>query len=194
MKLIYTIFTKYPTNTCQPSHVIPLTSLYSGTLGEADRRCLRIFQLFESQRKISIASLFSVWSYSPNNISHNCLDAITSLDSARVLHTCLEYPMWCSVNAEADIAVRWSGKEKLYDPVFLLLLFAQTLMDDVLKSAMSWVELFRTNIVSLIIRMLSSRDGQLRQLALIQITSLWTLVKVCFSTTPASVYLIPFRH
>ena len=66
----------------------------------------------------------------------------------------------------------------VYDPVFLLLLFAQALHECPPQSALTWVTLFRTNIVSLVIRCLSSADTNIRKIALLQMGTLYTLMKV----------------
>jgi nucleolar pre-ribosomal-associated protein 1 len=70
---------------------------------------------------------------------------------------------------------------KLYDPVFLSLLFSQMMVEQLPSSTIAWLELLRTNIASLLVRSLSARDGQIRELALCQIIGLWKCLEVCQS-------------
>lgn len=70
---------------------------------------------------------------------------------------------------------------QLYDPLFLMLLFAQTLAENSPSSAFAWVELFRTNIVSLLIKAVSSKCGGIREVALCQIAALWQHLEVMHS-------------
>lgn len=58
----------------------------------------------------------------------------------------------------------------------MILLFALVLAEA--KTAPGWVELFRTNIVGLVIRALSAKDESLRELAGSQIAVLWKCLEV----------------
>ncbi|KAG5635154.1 hypothetical protein H0H81_012205 [Sphagnurus paluster] len=172
IRLIHTLFHMHPTNTCQPSHVEPLVCIYRGTLSPADGHILSIFQLFETERKVSIASLLNTWSSTPNIRSGNSLEALRSLDAILVLRTCLNFPRWRRLeNLSTENAT--PHEAQLYDPVFLMLLFAQALAESPPESAFTWVELFRTNIVSLLIKALSSKDPGIRDTAMCQIAALW---------------------
>jgi nucleolar pre-ribosomal-associated protein 1 len=71
-----------------------------------------------------------------------------------------------------------SHDAQLYDPLFLILLFAQTLAESPPSSAFAWVELFRTNIVSLLMKALSSKCAGIREVALCQIAALWQHLEV----------------
>ncbi|KAE9384443.1 hypothetical protein BT96DRAFT_1008076 [Gymnopus androsaceus JB14] len=75
-----------------------------------------------------------------------------------------------SHNVDLDWEERPEGSD-IYDPVFMILLFALVLAEA--KTAPGWVELFRTNIVGLVIRALSAKDESLRELAGSQIAVLW---------------------
>ncbi|RDB20241.1 Uncharacterized protein C14G10.02 [Hypsizygus marmoreus] len=170
--LLYILFNLHPANTCQATHVEPLVRIYRGTLSHADGRILSIFRLFEIERKVSIASLLGRWSSSPNLLSSTSLEAIQSLDVILVLRTCLNFPRWRQLeDLSTDKASPYEAQ--LYDPVFLMLLFAQTFAEALPTSAVVWVELFRTNIVSLLIKALSSKDGEIRDVALCQLAALW---------------------
>ena len=184
VELLLTLFNLHPNNTCQPSHVEPLVHIYGGTLSISDRQLLSIFQLFELQRKTSVAAIIGRWSASLDTTSSTFLEALQSLDSIRVLRTCLVYPTRRSFAEEVDDkGSLYDGQ--IYDPVFVMLLFGHTISHSPPGSALAWVELFRTNVVSLLIRALSSKDKNMRYVALCQIATLWKYLEVrCF------VYLI----
>lgn len=61
---------------------------------------------------------------------------------------------------------------QLYDPVFVILLCAQMVADCQPSSALGWVQLFRTNAISLLIRSLSSKDEPTRDMSLLQVASI----------------------
>jgi nucleolar pre-ribosomal-associated protein 1 len=67
----------------------------------------------------------------------------------------------------------------LYDPVFLLLDFAHMIVENPPTSALTWVELFRTNVISVIIRALSCNDDNMREVALFQLMALSKRLEVC---------------
>ncbi|KAF8890435.1 ribosome 60S biogenesis N-terminal-domain-containing protein [Infundibulicybe gibba] len=170
IKLLHKLFHIHPQNTCQVSHIEPLVKVYYGTLSNSDRNLFSIFHLFEDQRKISTSSLLDTWSYTDGTPSRTALDAIQSLDSALVFKTCLRFPTWRHFEPDSGTAL---SDSQLYDPLFLIFLFAQMLAHDPPTSAFAWVELFRTNIVSLLLRALSSKDDRIRDVALCQISALW---------------------
>lgn len=180
VELLLTLFNLHLNNTCQPSHVEPLVHIYGGTLSTSDRQLLSIFQLFELQRKTSVATIIGRWSASLDATSSTFLEALQSLDSIRVLRTCLVYPTRRSFAEEVDDkGSLYDGQ--IYDPVFVMLLFGQMISHSPPGSALAWVELFRTNVVSLLIRALSSKDNNMRNVALCQITTLWKCLEVrCF--------------
>lgn len=62
--------------------------------------------------------------------------------------------------------------EHLYDPLFVLLLVAHIFASSLPSSAAEWVQLFRTNAISLVIRMLSSKEDVLRDVAMTQVAAI----------------------
>ena len=175
--LLLTLFNLHPHNTCQPSHVEPLVYIYGGTQSTADRQLLSIFQLFEEHRKTSVASIISRWSSSLDTTSSTPLEALLSLDSIRVLRTCLVYPTGRAFAQPVKYASS-PNHEQTYDPVFVMLLFGQMCSHSPPASALAWVELFRTNVVSLLIRTLSHKDNGMRNIALCNIAALWKCLQV----------------
>ncbi|KAI1792498.1 ribosome 60S biogenesis N-terminal-domain-containing protein [Ganoderma leucocontextum] len=170
---LHILFHLHPNNTCQPSHIEPLRSIYGGSLGVSDLKILSIFQLFERTRRTSVTSLLSQWSSSLDITSDNALEALLSLDPSRVLKTCLEFPDRRMLSSDASELLPSSGL--LYDPVFVLLLLSQT--DEAPTSALGWVQFFRTNVTSLVLRSLSAKDSQLREIAWGQVASLYRVLE-----------------
>lgn len=132
-----------------------------------------------------MALLLSSWSSSPDIPSADASEAIRSLDPGRVLRTCLGFPR-CRRFEVQEVHALSRHETLLYDPVFLLLLFAQAMSESPPTSALAWVELFRTNIICLVIRTLSSRDDKMRELALLQMTALWGSIQVCHAALPVA--------
>jgi nucleolar pre-ribosomal-associated protein 1 len=158
-----------------------LVRIYHGTASTADRKLLSIFQLFESERKVSVASLLGQWSATQEVPSSNILEAVQSLDAILVLRTCLHFPKWRCLADQTDYTENLRDAQ-LYDPVFLVLIFAQAMAEKIPESAFGWIELFRTNIVSLLIRAMSAKDQQLRAVTRSQLAALWAHLEVGFTT------------
>lgn len=173
--LLLTLFRLHPPNTCQPTHIEPLLRLYSGSLSLSDTKILAIFHLFESVRKTSCATLLSRWSASPTGTSSSALDAVLSLDPSRVLKTCLDFPQHRRFSDDVD---PWQAFDAIYDPVFVILLFSQALASSPPSSALGWIQLFRTNVVSLLLRAVSAKDEQMRNIALAQLAALHKTLQV----------------
>ena len=64
------------------------------------------------------------------------------------------------------------------DPVFVVLFLGWTLADQPSSSSFAWLALFRTNVISLCIRVLSSKDGRMLELASCQLAALWKQIGV----------------
>lgn len=174
------MFTAHPSKTCHPSHIQPLVQIYSGTLSSADRHILAIFHLYECEKKSSVASSLLAWSAQGSFVSQSPLDIVSNLDSSTVFRTCLNFPIrrTLSVGAKQELSDTAQDDNRLYDPVFILLLVSQVLVENSPQSARDWVRLYRANVVSLCIRCLSSVDSALRQLALLQLSLIWSLMPV----------------
>ncbi|KAI0052681.1 hypothetical protein FA95DRAFT_1483272 [Auriscalpium vulgare] len=165
IELVSLLFHRHPVNTCQPTHIQPLAQIYCGSLSRSDRTLLRLFRLYEETKKVSIASLLT------KNSSDAAVDArqsIGNLDSNRVFRTCLAFPTRRSLDPDKDLD---TGDQHVYDPVFVVLLSAQMLAICRPSSALEWVQFFRSNTVSLLIRCLSSADNILRDLSLAQLAT-----------------------
>ena len=173
--LVYVLFLKHPTNTCQPSHVLPLSPIYGGTLSIADRRLLKIFSLFEEIKNISAASLLTRDVLGPDN----ALEALLVLDPASVFRACMSFPSWRKLDDLGHhLDLTHSLDDRICDPVFVSLLVAHVLATRPPSSAVQWVQFFRTNVVSLLIRSLSSRNGLLRDTCVAQISAIMDALQV----------------
>ncbi|KAH9916809.1 ribosome 60S biogenesis N-terminal-domain-containing protein [Fomitopsis serialis] len=187
--VLFVLFRLHPSNACQPTHIEPLLRLYTGSLSAPDTKILYIFRLFESTRKTSCSTLLSRWSSPQSGLSSTALDALLSLDPNRVLKTCLDFPQYRRMLANMDDGQ--AAVDAIYDPVFILLLLSQTLSSSPPTSALNWVQLFRTNVVSLLIRAVSAKDEQLRDVALAQLAALHkTLQDADMQEQPHVLYIL----
>ncbi|KIY45257.1 hypothetical protein FISHEDRAFT_49590 [Fistulina hepatica ATCC 64428] len=173
VSLLHVLFHLHPANTCQVTHVLPLVSVYQASLSSPDLKLLSIFQLFENQKTTSVGSIFSQWSSRQGITSSSSLDALQSLDPAVLFRTCLHFPKWREFGSSSSLDADKRAKH-VYDPVFVLSLFSQALEDGLSTNALTLVELFRTNIISLFVRALSSRDLAVRTVAITHLAALWT--------------------
>ncbi|KAF8590297.1 hypothetical protein K439DRAFT_1512242, partial [Ramaria rubella] len=165
IQLLHTLFHIHPTNTCQPSHVTPLMRLYGGSLSLSDRLLFSIFQLYELQRKESVASIFRRWSPSSSTpLPQDTIQAILCLNPARVFRICTVFPTRRRPDGKV-IGDPVVGEDILYDPIFLTLLIAQLLAEHTEISATDWVQVFRSNIISVVICVLTSRIEEFRKIA-----------------------------
>jgi len=174
--LVHALFLKHPTNTCQPSHVLPLSPIYGGTLSVVDRRLLNIFSLLEETRKTSSASLMT----RSVSGSDDPLDVLLNLDPASVFRACLFFPSWRKLDDLGHhIGTTHPLDARICDPAFVVSLVAHVLATRRPSSTTQWVQLFRTNVVSLLIRSLSSRNGLLRDTCVAQIGAIMGALQVC---------------
>jgi nucleolar pre-ribosomal-associated protein 1 len=190
--LIHTLFLKHPTNTCQPSHVLPLSPIYGGTLSVADRRLLNIFSLLEGTRKTSAASLLTC----STSGSDDPLDVLLNLNPASVFRACLFFPSWRKLDdLRHHLGTTHPLDARICDPAFVVLLVAHVLATRRPFSTAQWVQLFRTNVVSLLIRSLSSRNGLLRDTCVAQISAIVGALQVLqqFFFSQSGVNRIPKR-
>ena len=178
VRLLRELFYLHPQNSCQPSHIEPLRAIYGGTLSTSDRTLISIFHLFEVHKKLSCASLLSTWSGSGDTGSTEASGAVLSLDAGKVFHTCLNFPCGLKFDLGHEYHDQSEFREELYDPLFLNLIFAKVVSGNSPSSALSWVQIFRTNIVCVVIRSLSSKDDAFRELALCNLSGLWKLLEV----------------
>ncbi|KAJ2932530.1 hypothetical protein H1R20_g4543, partial [Candolleomyces eurysporus] len=182
ISLLHNLFHLHPSNTCQVSHIEPLTKVYGGTLSSSDRRLLSIFQLFERQRKLSVRAVVGRWMPPSSSLATGSgesvgLEALQNLDGISLLRTALAFPMRMQVEVPTDFDKSTVYENQLYDPLFLLLLLQRVLFDGPPTSAISWIELFRSNVIGLALRALSARDGKLREIGMGCIVAVWTLMQ-----------------
>lgn len=137
-----------------------------------------MLRLFEVHKKLSCASLLSTWSNSGGIGSTDVLEAVLSLDAGKVFHTCLNFPSRLKFDLNQECHDKSEFREELYDPLFLNLLFAKVVSGNAPSSALSWVRFFRTNILCVVIRSLSSKDDGFRELAICNLSGLWRLLQV----------------
>lgn len=164
----------HPANSCQPSHVVPLVAFYGGTLSKPDEQLKSIFKLFEVTRKASVSSLLSHWSPVAGETSESSLRALLTLDPTTTWRTCLHYPQWTFKQTDDTPG----HGDQLYDPENLLFVFSQMQHEGHELSTTVWVQLFRTNVVGVFIRALSSHVESTRTMALSQLACLYRKLQV----------------
>ncbi|KAL4250925.1 Nucleolar pre-ribosomal-associated protein 1 [Abortiporus biennis] len=159
VNFLHTLFHLHPENSCHPSHIESVARIYGGTLSQSDIKSLAILRLFESTRQMSIIPLLTS---QPSNNNGNSLDVLLNLDANRMFRSCLSFPQSRALIDPVDIEV---VEMAAYDPIYVILLFANMLVECVPTTALIWVQLFRTNVASLLIRALSSHDGNVRAMS-----------------------------
>jgi nucleolar pre-ribosomal-associated protein 1 len=177
VNVVHALFHLHPSNTCQPSHIAPLISVYRGTLDISDLKIFSLFQLFERERRYSCASILARWAGTAIFSSSGALDAVTSLEATRVIRLCTTWPTWrgVRVNEPPKADATWDG---LYDPVFILLLLGQVLADDKSKSPLDIIRIFRSNAPCVVILGLSSKQADMRRLSWAVLGGLVTSIEV----------------
>lgn len=176
-RLLDALFRLHPANTCQPSHVESLFQVYGGTMSSPDRRILSLMRLFEAQKRTSLSAFFSLWSPSPDATVSDVLEVVQNFDPVYMLRTCLAFPSWRRFGEEKHTR-NGSADDSMYDPLMAIVLSAQMLVECPPTTPLGWVKVFRSNVVSLLVRCLSSKDPNIRETALCQIASLWESVQV----------------
>ncbi|KIO12008.1 hypothetical protein M404DRAFT_994067 [Pisolithus tinctorius Marx 270] len=168
-RLLDRLFRLHPANTCHPSHIEPLVQVYGGTMSTSDRRLLSIMRLFEAEKRTSISPLFSRWSPSPDASATNILEVVQNLDPVKMLRTCLFFPGWRRFGDDEKGVRENPNDEHMYDPILVIAISAQMFSESPPTTALAWVKLFRSNVVSLLIRCLSSKDVNIREAAACQL-------------------------
>ncbi|KAG1791586.1 ribosome 60S biogenesis N-terminal-domain-containing protein [Suillus plorans] len=177
IRFIAALFRLHPTNICQPSHIMPLVRIYGGTISASDRNLLNIFRLFEVERLTPISSILVKWSPSPGISISSQLDAVQNMDPIRMLRTCHVFPIWRRMSDEQEDE-KVGLDEQVYDPLFVTLLVAQMLTHHPPTSSLEWVQTFRSNVFSLLIRCLSAKDEKIREASLGLLARVWKSVEL----------------
>ncbi|KAG1888586.1 ribosome 60S biogenesis N-terminal-domain-containing protein [Suillus subluteus] len=177
IRFIAALFRFHPTNTCQPSHIIPLMRIYGGTISASDRNLLNIFRLYEAEKLTPISSILAKWSPSPGVSTSSPLDAIQNMDPIRMLRTCHVFPIWRRMSDEQEDE-KVGLDEQVYDPLFVTLFVAQMLVHHPPASSLEWVQTFRSNVFSLLIRCLSAKDEKIREASLGLLARVWKSVEL----------------
>jgi nucleolar pre-ribosomal-associated protein 1 len=162
--------------------------VYQGSLASTDLQLLSIFQLFEAECQVSIASLLCQWSGTLGMTSNTSGHVIYALDPSRIFKTCIHFPLWrqCSSSLHNE-GYKSSELTAIYDPLFLIALCSHFLNHSYQENPhLTIIDLFQTNIISLLMRALSSEDASFRTLALNQISHIQILLKVGFVSTRIS--------
>ncbi|QRW12827.1 nucleolar pre-ribosomal-associated protein 1 [Ceratobasidium sp. AG-Ba] len=161
--LLHSLFFKHPSSTCHPSHVIPLLGIYHGTLDRSDTRILSIFRLFEQSRQMSTLAILRYWTPEVMDPQpKDLLASVCSFDPVLVFRTCTSFPQRRDPSTAETGSV--NHRSDIYDPNFVLPLLAALMVSDESVTSTEWVDLCRTNVISLAISSLSSKQPAMRQL------------------------------
>ena len=158
---VHALFYLHPSNTCQPSHIAPLISVYRGTLDAPDLSILSLFQLFERERRYSCGSIMARWPGTTTLSPSGALNALASLEAARVTRLYTTWPVWRGLRA-CDPPKEDATYDGLYDPVFILLLLGQVLADDKPKTTLDVIRIFHSNAPCVVTLGLSSKHEDMR--------------------------------
>ena len=180
---VHAIFYLHPSNTCQPSHIAPLISVYRGTLDTSDLKILSLFQLFERERRYSCASIVARWPGTTNLGSSGALNALTSLEAARVIRLFTTWPIWRGPRV-CEPPKGDATCDGLYDPVFILLLLGQVLADDKSITPLDLIRIFRSNAPCVVALGLCSKHEDMRKLSWAILGGLVASIEVMTYTRP----------
>lgn len=176
--LLHSLFTASTYVSCQPNFIEPLVGLYRGTLDISDRNVLSIWQLFEQNRKISVASIMRLWSPDPSaasSVTQRSLDVVKALDPQKVFATCTAYPLRRGYSNEDGTF--GSDDAGLYDPVVILSVTLAMLHEGNI-TGLDWVEILRSNVLGLAICAMSSRVVEIRSVAGFVLAKSLTVIEV----------------
>jgi hypothetical protein len=164
-------------------------------MSSPDRRLLSIMRLFEAEKRTSLSAFFSRWAPSQDATVSDALEVVQSFDPVYMLRTCLAFPSWRRFREEKGMR-DGPADDSMYDPLMVIVLSAQMLVECPPTTSLDWVKVFRSNVVSLLIRCLSSKDPNIRETALCQIASLWESVQVSYNEVDSGRWfvdsLVPF--
>ncbi|CAE6491117.1 unnamed protein product [Rhizoctonia solani] len=171
--LLRSLFQKHPSSACHPSHIIPLVQIYRGTLGRQDVHILSIFYLFEKSRQISTSEMLKHWMPVVSHTQQkDFLGAVCNFEPATMFRTCTSFPQRRDPqNMELGAEDRRSD---IYDPNFVLPLLATLMASDEPVTSMQWIDLCRTNVLSLAVSSLSSKRPAMRQLGYAALVTAYT--------------------
>ena len=159
VNLIHALFKVSPYASCQPNFLSLLLPLYRGSLSVSDKQILSLFQLFESNRHLSTASLLKCWSPSGVVGAQRAFDTLIALDHGKIFATCIAFPLRRALRGHDNDKSDGHG---LYDPAFILPL-SLAVLDEKL-TGLEWVEFLRSNAIGLSVCSLASRDAPMRAL------------------------------
>jgi Nucleolar pre-ribosomal-associated protein 1 len=160
-----------------------LVSLYRGSLELSDRQIFQSLAFYEqSHSSASMLSMFKEWNTSNNISGANDESLIYRLDANRVLDTIQQFPRARSYRdlksaGYGQLSTKYTDLGSLYDPLFLLSVYAQFLSGDRNPSGLQLVELMRTNFLGATVCCLSSNDQSVRDSASLMVAKTYGFAK-----------------
>lgn len=164
------------------SLVAALVPLYGGSLDLNDRQIFQVFFRFEHPNKTPLLGLLSRWKGDTGVATPGQVDdeLIWRLEPNRVLETCLKFP-----RARTFTDLKQTGYEQdelntslrsMYDPLLLLLIFAQFLARDRPPTGFQLINMLRTNVLGCVVCCLSSRSDPVRKMAMSLLAKTYSFV------------------
>ena len=123
-------------------------------------------------------------------VGQRAFDALISLEGGKVFATCTTFPLRRGLRS--DVVDTGHEVESLYDPAFVLPLFAAALSSTL--TGLDWVELLRSNVLGLAVCSLASRDVDMRNLGGYVLSKAMKLISVSAPAPIPTIRLIVYRR
>ncbi len=126
------------------------------------------------------------WPGTTNLGPSGALNALASLEAARIIRLYTTWPIWRGLSA-CDLPKEDATYDGLYDPVFILLLLGQVLADDKPKTTLDVIRTFRSNAPCVVTLGLSSKHEDMRRLS-------WAILGGLVASIEVMTYTQPIRR
>ena len=107
------------------------------------------------------------------------LEAICNLDPIVVFRACTSFPQRRDPQY-TELPETEESRSDIYDPIYVLSLLAALMVSDEPITNMQWVDLCRTNVLSLAVSSLSSKRSAMRQLGFASLVTAYARLPVSF--------------
>lgn len=181
LSIYHAMARQHPEHVLTPQHLQVLISVYGASLSASDRLLFDLFERAEEHaQRGSFLAAARKWVGTNNTYSGSSptnLDALLTLDSARVLQTCCTFPRGRGFGmlSAGDTASRDEGKIKSIrlhtaDPLWVLTLLAAGISQGqpgkVSLTGLQWLAVVQSNAIGVAVCALSSLVGSVRRTAL----------------------------
>lgn len=180
---IHSLACKHPMQSLTPQNLSVMASIYGASLSQSDRLLFDLFQQSEEYHGrghfISAIRMWSDRGTSQQDQSSRPLNTLLSLDSAKVLKTCTNFPRErtfdhiapSGCNREDSCSPESRGA---YDPLWIISILATTLQEQHQISGLQWLAIVRTNALGVAMCCLSSKAEKVRSMGLTSLARVYT--------------------